>query len=253
MFMKKISKLLKKIGLLDSEVDTYLALLELGPSTVLEIAHKIQFSRQSIYTALEGLKSKVLVGVLDEEKRVKYVAESPNILLSFAENRLTEMKTIVKEVKEKTKELKLLQKGEKPIVRMFEGDEVIELAGLFATKAKYVDEFINIDVINEHRDQVKKANTVFKKTRTPNQIKVLTLDNKKTLNTDDFSSHEMVKIINDSDINFKGTISINPEQILLETFENKRLSILIDSKILAQTMRQLFDLAWKNNSNKKFK
>ena len=248
--MKKITQLLKKIGLLDSEVDTYLALLELGPSTVLEIARKISFSRQSIYTALEGLKAKNLVGILDDEKRVKYVAESPNVLLSYAERRLTEMQTIVKEVKDRAKELKLLQKGEKPVVRMFESDETQSVFDLFASKSKEIYDFSNIDVLRKNKKVLEKTVIQFKKKPNPKHVKSLIIGQVNNENTVS-DSFEETKVVTDPEIDFTGSISINDNQILLETFEKKYLSILIDSKVLAKTMKSLFQLAWKNTSNKK--
>ncbi len=68
---------LKNIGLSDKEARIYLAMLELGPATVLEIAAKAGVNRPTAYLQIEALKSAGLVGVQSKGKKQLFMAESP--------------------------------------------------------------------------------------------------------------------------------------------------------------------------------
>ena len=103
-YMRNIISTLKSLGLLESEVKTYLATLELGPSSVLEINKKINLSRQAIYTAIESLINFGLMSSVEKGKKTLFTAESPERLRSFAEAKLKKMESTVREVKNLTKE-----------------------------------------------------------------------------------------------------------------------------------------------------
>jgi len=59
--MKDITPILKSLGLLDSEVKTYLASLENGPETVLDLAKLTKLSRQAVYSAIDALTERGLM------------------------------------------------------------------------------------------------------------------------------------------------------------------------------------------------
>jgi len=79
--MKK--KILEQIGLSRNESEIYLALLDLGPSSITKISEKTAIHRPLIYKALPDLLEKKLVSQTQKGKSVLYVAEPPNRLESI--------------------------------------------------------------------------------------------------------------------------------------------------------------------------
>ena len=76
-------KILEKIGLSKNESEIYLALLDLGPSSISKISEKTAIHRPLIYKALPDLLEKKLISQTQKGKSVMYIAEPPNRLESI--------------------------------------------------------------------------------------------------------------------------------------------------------------------------
>lgn len=81
--MDILSLELRKLGLKEKEVEVYLAGLELGPTTVQNIAKKAGVSRPTTYEILEVLKEKGLFGETKQQKKRYFIAQSPEKILSI--------------------------------------------------------------------------------------------------------------------------------------------------------------------------
>ncbi len=116
---------LKNIGLSDKEARVYLAMLELGPATILEISAKASINRPTTYVEIESLKKMGLVSTQTKGKRQLFMAESPTQLgfIIDREKKTVEQKKEVlsKVLPELTTLFNLAE--EKPLVRFFEGKE----------------------------------------------------------------------------------------------------------------------------------
>lgn len=77
------NKILEQIGLSKNESEIYLALLDLGPSSISKISEKTAIHRPLIYKALPELLEKKLISQTQKGKNVLYVAEPPNRLESI--------------------------------------------------------------------------------------------------------------------------------------------------------------------------
>jgi sugar-specific transcriptional regulator TrmB len=247
--MRNIIPLLKKIGLLESESKTYLAALELGPSTVIEINKKIGLSRQAIYTAINNLIERGLMSSVEKEGRTYFNAESPDRLLSFAEAELKSLENSVKEMKQMGDDLKLLQKGEKPVVKMYEGLEGLKAIydDLITTKPKTLEEFgnedavesiLNDEILSPLKEKLSKLGTTgrFLSTTPSGQA------------SDARKGTQHIRFNDGSD--FKGDILTYGNKVALSSFRGKMLSVIIESPDIADTIRALFNLAWKCQKNK---
>lgn len=74
------NKILEKLGLTKNESAIYLALLDLGTSTISQISEKTSIHRPLIYKALPSLLEKKLITQTQKLKSVVYGAEPPNRL-----------------------------------------------------------------------------------------------------------------------------------------------------------------------------
>ncbi len=114
---------LRDIGLGENEARVYVAMLELGPSTVLQIAGKAGINRPTTYVQIESLKQRGLVEVMTKGKKSVFSPKEPSQLEAMLEH---EAKAIEVHKSELAKVLPQLQTmwdlaGKKPIVRYFEG------------------------------------------------------------------------------------------------------------------------------------
>lgn len=244
--MRNIIPILKSLGLLESEVKTYLAALELGPSTVLEINKKIGLSRQAIYTAIESLIDQGLMSSVEKGKKTLYTSESPERLRSFAEAKLKKMEATVREIKDISKDLTLIQKGDKPIVRMYEGEDGVKnmIANVIKSKPKHLDEFTNEQAVSNlfSEEDLKPLKIHLDKYNVTTNLLSLTKDSNK------LRKLSKRRTITRNDIDFHGDVMIYDDNISLQTTRGKLISIFIESKELADTMRALFKLAWDNKN-----
>ncbi len=74
---------LKAAGLSDNEAKVYLAMLELGPAPVQEIAAKAGVNRPTAYVQIEALKKKHLASTQARGKKTFFIAETPENLESL--------------------------------------------------------------------------------------------------------------------------------------------------------------------------
>ncbi len=104
---------LKEAGLTDGEIKVYLALLEIGSSTVGPILAKSGITRSIIYRILERLIKKGLVSYITKEKTKYYQAAQPDKLLDYIDNREKELKQNKNKVEKLIPQLILKQKSAK--------------------------------------------------------------------------------------------------------------------------------------------
>ena len=105
-----------EFGLDEKEAQLYLALLELGEASVLNIARKSGLKRTSVYHLLESLKNRGFVGITSQKKKRYYFAQNPKKLESELEERQITLKKMMPELLSLAN---LIDK--KPKIQFFEG------------------------------------------------------------------------------------------------------------------------------------
>ena len=98
-------KILKDIGLTDGEIKAYLALLELGKSTVGKIIEKSRVSPSKIYDVLNRLIEKGLISYIIEGKVKHFKAAPPKNVLNYIERKEEDLKLHKNEFKKLLPEL----------------------------------------------------------------------------------------------------------------------------------------------------
>lgn len=104
------------LGLGTNEARVYIALLELGNTSVSTIAHQTKLHRTNVYDALHSLTAKGLVSYISRDKTTLYEAADPNRLRELIHERETSLQSILPELQL----LKGLAPG-KNTVHIFEG------------------------------------------------------------------------------------------------------------------------------------
>lgn len=113
-----LTKILAQLGLEERESHIYLALLELGESTVLPIARQSGIQRTYCYDILASLEEQGLVSHMEKNGRRRYVAEPPETLERLVKTRLADLQAALPELKS----LHNRAPG-KPKVRYYDGRE----------------------------------------------------------------------------------------------------------------------------------
>jgi sugar-specific transcriptional regulator TrmB len=240
--MKDITPILQSLGLLDSEIKTYLKALELGPSAAADLAKAAKLSRQAVYVAIESLTRRGLMSSVLRGKKRLYVSESPQKLLAYAKRRDSEMRERVRDLERLLPELELQSGGERPAVRMFEGKEglraimsdveesrpktTIELADLEARNV-----ILSPDDLKPFRNQLDRIGT---------KVRGLYAGAPESLR----KSTNAVFLPKELS-GFKSDITLYGDKVALISFGGKMHSIIIESPLIVNAFKVLFDLAFR--------
>ncbi|MBU4360895.1 helix-turn-helix domain-containing protein, partial [Patescibacteria group bacterium] len=87
-------KVLQDIGLSELEAKVYLATLELGNTSVMQIAKKAEVKRPTCYLSLDNLFEKGFVTKIQKKSTTLYSAEKPGILLNKFKEKVDNFKDL---------------------------------------------------------------------------------------------------------------------------------------------------------------
>lgn len=240
--MTQWEKLLRSLGFTESEANIYLLSLEMGASPVQDLAKRANVSRVTTYAVIESLMKDGLMSTVQKGKKNLYVAESPERLVSFVGSRLKTMEATLREIEHSLPDLRLLQRGEKPVVKLFEGIEGLRALqeDMVKTVPKHIDEVGNIQDIAAifSREELQPFREQLDRLRISGRF----------LYTGNIShvARKSVEIrhISHDKVMFHGDVIIYKNKTAFSTFHGKLLTVIVESEVIADTMRGLFELAW---------
>lgn len=243
---------LKEIGMADKEAKVFLASLELGSSTVQEIAKKAEINRATTYVIIEKLTKKGLMSSVEKGKKTFFQTEDPRRLLKLLEEQEETLKKKEEEFKKYLPELETLYNiaEEKPKVRFFEGKE-----GLIAIREDYF-RAKNKDVLaifgkgeekNIFTEQERK-NALQERIKKGIKLRMLYTDDEKykpetepLLTISRFVPREKFPL--------SSTFFVYDDKVSIVSLRGKLVGVIIENKEITNTFRSIFELAW-NGSEK---
>jgi len=249
-----LEKYLMDAGLSDKEAKIYLALLQVEKDSVVDLAKKTKIKRPTVYTILDSLNKKGLVSQIEQDKKVRYVAESPERLHSFLERKEMNLKELKAQFdKEIIPQIKSLQRetGEKPIVKYFSGKEgvVSIIDDVFDYKPDgspvyilYSKDLVDELFKSEETDKYKKA-------RITNKVKAKVIYNWSKGEKPSDELAERVRV-DEKKYPFSADITVYKNKVRISILGKQLSGIYIESKDLAETLKSLFNLAFDNIKNK---
>lgn len=117
----KLPNLFQQLGFSENETRVYLAALQLGVDSAQNIAKKANLKRTTVYSVLEYLVKRGVVGKTEVRNKTRFVAEAPDKLLVMAGNLQESIKKALPELEA------IYNKNEiKPKITFFEGDMAIQ-------------------------------------------------------------------------------------------------------------------------------
>ena len=116
-----LEEYLQKIGLSPKEARLYVSGLQLGPSTVQELARESDLKRTTIYEVIRSLQEKQLVNVSQRGNRNVYIMEDPENVELY----LKQKEKVLQQIMPELESLKN-RESKRPTVRIHEGRSGLE-------------------------------------------------------------------------------------------------------------------------------
>ncbi|MFA6273604.1 MAG: helix-turn-helix domain-containing protein [Candidatus Paceibacterota bacterium] len=238
---------LTELGFSEKEAMVYLALLELGPSTTAEISRTAKINRTTGYDILESLVSNGLVNRIGKTKIQKFVAENPDKVIVFLENKIKQSQDKLKQAYDLIPELfSLYNEKEKPKVKYYEGLEAIKEA--FEDTLTAEKEIIGYAVGTDAFEAVgeKYLRDYFMRRVAKNiKVRVIAPDDPDTLKVTAKDREELRESLTVPRDKFYFTTETNiyNNKIITVSWKEK-FAVVIESKEIADAQKKVFELAW---------
>lgn len=236
----EIVDFLTQLGLNQKQANVYMALLELGTSTVHPIATKAQIKRPTAYLVLDELQAKGLVSVVPRVGKALYTAESPEKLLLDISKKQEMVKRFLPNM------LALYNaKKEKPQVLLFEGKEgvrqvyqkIFEAGEVwFFGTIKEVQE-IYPEGLKEFVKRTKEEKLIARDFLTP------TKENIEYAKTVDKGPNYEIRLL-PAGYNFPTDSAIFGNSVVFFSFRPQVFAVMITSQEISDSLRTLHKLAW---------
>lgn len=233
---------LRKLGLNEKEVAAYLAGLELGPTSVQNIAKKAKISRPTTYLVIKKLKEKGFFEEISQKKKKYYLAQSPDSILSILRIKKREIEEKEREFIRIIAALEAKYSKEKGGIKEYKGKKGLEI---LKERFSFTSTPLIFVLSSENSlKEIKKREEIYQKIKKRlGEIEVKEICSKKF----SFRSPKWLKRKFFSRAIFKGTLILCDKIIF---FPSQRAGLLIENKLLLNLFICLFLDFW-NFLNKK--
>lgn len=244
---------LEKFGLSEKEAKVYLALLELGASTVNEIAKAAEVNRSTVYVVLEALEKKGLASGTQNEAIQRFKAAPPEKLGEIANENLKRQQNVASIVSDIIPDLKSLHSEQKhrPKVRVFEGKDGIREVYYSILDMPNAKELL---VYADGATIAKEYPEFFKKNEERNNIGIpmravnpYSKINEVVIKRSKYPLDTFLLIPKDK-FNFNSDLAIYGDVVAFVSRQDG-LGVMIESKHMADAMRGHFELVWESSKS----
>jgi sugar-specific transcriptional regulator TrmB len=243
-------KELKKIGLADKEAKVYLATLELGYAPIQKISEKAAINRATTYVIMDQLIAKGIAAHFNKGKKRFFVAEYPEKLLNLlrhAESEIEEKKKNFREVLPQLKSLHNLLE-DKPKVMFYEGIEGLKnmQADFLKAREKELLSIHNMDDVSNVFSEEHMKN--YREKRVGLGIKIKGIYTRKDGPLGSKISQSLLRnslYVPFEKFKFSSDISIYDDKVAIASLKGKLAGVIIENQNIADTLREVFELAWK--------
>jgi sugar-specific transcriptional regulator TrmB len=240
--MKK-NNLLEQIGLSHNESEIYLALLDLGPSSISKISEKTAIHRPLIYKALPDLLEKKLVSQTQKGKNIMYVAEPPNRLESIFDDLRYQFFEMLPDLEDTYD-----SNNKKPKIRFLEGKDgtkrVFDDVARSLKKGDVFYRYTSNKDGNEKKD--KYVPQAYWKMRDSKKLERQVITNMQTAGKKDQKIDRFIKIMppENGPFDFNVTQIIYGDRVAFIDY-NSETAMIIESKIIADFQAHIFKSFYK--------
>jgi sugar-specific transcriptional regulator TrmB len=236
---------LENLGLTPREIAIYSALLQLGPSSIRDLAAKADINRGSAYETLKALVKKGVVNYLPKGKRRVFQAEDPSRLLVLAEDKQQQLEAAIINLKvDVIPALRHLKPDfSSGNVRFYEGDEGVQLVLKDILSSVENSDSKSYSVLSTQalREHLYRPFPTFTKQRIKKGISVRVLAIGDGGEDAELSERKWIK--GEGDASY---IAIYPPKVAMISLkdDNYPVIVVIDSDAISGTQQMMFDMLW---------
>ena len=235
---------LLKIGLTEGESKVYIALSELGASTVGPIVKRAKVAYSNIYDILNRLIEKGLASFVIKNKTKYFQANTPKNLISYLDKREKELLFQKDELKKALPDLERLQGSHSEQ----EAEIFLGVRGLTAAYEKMLKNRTKKDEILyfylHESEYAERANLFYHSIQElSKKIKMRGLSNKE-YKTSWFAKKSRFLKIRYLNIPLPGNIDIIGNMVFIISWKPQVVGILIKSESIAHNLRDYFNKVW---------
>lgn len=243
--MNNYASLFEQFGLSNKESALYLALLELGQADVAAISKKANIKRPTAYVLLDALKEKGFVSLKDGSSR-QYQAEDPRKILAYEKTKVAQLEKVLPGI------LGLASKSEhKPGTRFFSGKEGIKAVYEESLLQPTGSEMLAIGNAEAVERSIEDFQNWYIKRRAEIGIPMraiipATAEGLKVAARDAQELRE-TRLLAPGDFTEPVEVNVYGNKVSAVSFvEDELIGVIIESEVLANVHRQLFNLLWKS-------
>ncbi len=237
---------LAELGISAKETDVYMAMLELGPSSVQDISKKAGVNRSTTYIMIEALKRRGLISSFEKGKKVFFMAESPQRLTQLLEEEMSHIEAKKQRLQNSLPRLLAIfnSVSDKPRVRFFEGEEAMnQVRQEIIAIHEPVWDFLAVDESLLELAKVSEDHRIETSSRTRGRLLFAIKPGMKAPYFD-HRSYEL-KEISYENHPFSGNISIVGDRLYLFSTRTVGLGIIIENKEITDIFRAMYDAVWR--------
>lgn len=241
-FIKNMLETLTQIGMNPRHAKIYLACLELGEATIIDIARKTGIKRTTVYENMDQMEREGFIRVIPQGKRRKFSAIGPEELKGLLKKREDLLEQVMPQLLAMTNTSSIKPKiwtyqGKDMILKAYEdslnypGSEILGWAS---------GEVLTLFSMKECESYIKK------RVRKKIMITLIMPNDKKTSEFVGNDKYQLrrTKGVSLEEYPFKIEINIYANRIAMFSFKDK-MAVILESEPIASAMRMIFRMCWK--------
>ncbi len=238
---------LKQLGMNDREISLYLALFQLGPSSIRDIASHTGINRGTTYESLKQMAARGLISYAPKGKRRVFRAEDPDKLLFLAEEKKSALENTIDSLK--TDIIPGLHHLKPDFsagnVRFYEGDDGIELVlkDILATVGQQPDKKYCVFSTKSIRHHLYRPFPNYTLQRVRRKIRVRVIAVGDGGEDAEYSERKWLRTDGPVDASY---IAIYPPKVAMISMasENYPVATVLESPEVAKSQQVVFDALW---------
>ncbi len=247
---KDLLSVLRSIGLDDKEAQLYLCGLHVGSAPASEYAKASRLNRITSYNTLESMVRKGHFTVVKKVRGKFYAPVEPEYLALEARKNVDTLERTVPELRSLRK-----AKERKPNVRFFEGWEGVRHVYEHTLTAKTeIINFANSAVVRRFWPKYDEE-YVAERVKHKIPLRGIAPDDEagRWVHGEDREKLREIRLVPEKDFDFRNEINVYDDNVAICSFGSSKdmFAVIIESKEVAETQRQIFEMAWRYAGLKK--
>jgi HTH-type transcriptional regulator, sugar sensing transcriptional regulator len=237
------------LGLSERETNVYISILYIGKGTVTEITRKAGINRTTGYDILDSLVSKGFVSISGKRPKQEYAAESPEKIIAYLENQQIESAKKLELAKQFIPQLTTIHNVEtRPKIRFYEGVE--GLKEVYEDTLQSKEDLRSVAYVDEAEKTLEHYFPKYYQRRAAKNISIRAIfpdsPAARNIKTRDHLEKRHSVILPGNEFDLKPEINVYDNKVMIASW-SEQLGIIIESQDIANAIKLLFELAWKES------